>query len=227
MNKMNPNTPLLFTRGKSRAISLLLLAALTLPFLSGCFFGAVAGIAAGSLAAADRRTVGTQLEDRTLQVKTESAIRESFGEAVHVNATVYNRQILLTGEAPDENTRNQIEARVSTLPNIRLVLNDIQLGFKSPLSSRSKDALITAKVKASLLDAQDIFANSFKVTTESGVVYLMGLVSEREANRAASIAAGVPGVVKVVKVLELISEAELSRLSVTPNNGTPPSNTPR
>ena len=101
-------------------------------------------------------------------------------------------------------------------------MNDVQIGFKSSLSARSNDAFITGKVKASLLDAQDIFANSFKVTTEAGVVYLMGLVTEREANRASSIAAGVPGVVKVVKVLELISEAELSRLSATPNNGTQP-----
>ena len=214
--------PRFFTRTRSSAICAILMASLAAPLLGGCFVGAVAGITAGSLAAADRRTVGTQVEDRTLQVKAESAIRESFGENVHVNATVYNRQILLTGEAPDDTTRAQVEARVSTLPNIRLIVNDIQVGFKSSLSARSNDAFITGKVKASLLDAQDIFANSFKVTTEAGVVYLMGLVTEREANRAASIAAGVPGVGKGGKGLELISEAELSRLSATPNNGSAP-----
>ncbi|HEX4855507.1 MAG TPA: BON domain-containing protein [Limnobacter sp.] len=213
--------PSLFKRTRSSAICAMLLASLAAPVLSGCFMGAVAGITAGSLAAADRRTVGTQVEDRSLQLKAESAIRESFGDLVHVNATVYNRQVLLTGEAPDEATRSRVEARVSTLPNIRLIVNDIQVGFKSSLSARSNDAFLTTKVKASLLDAQDIFANSFKVSTEAGVVYLMGLVTEREANRAASIAAGVPGVVKVVKVMEMISEAELSRLSATPNNGTP------
>ena len=215
--------PLFFTRTRSSAISAVLVASLTAPLLGGCFVGAVAGITAGSLAAADRRTVGTQVEDRSLQLKAESAIRENFGGNVHVNATVYNRQILLTGQAPDEATRSKVEARVATLPNIRLIVNDIQVGgFISSLSARSNDAFITGKVKASLLDSQDIFANSFKVTTEAGVVYLMGLVTEREANRAASIAAGVPGVVKVVKVMEMISEAELSRLSATPNNGTAP-----
>ena len=217
---MSPK-PQIFARTRLSAISAILVASLAAPLLGGCFFGAVAGITAGSLAAADRRTVGTQVEDRTLQVKAESAIRENFGDNVHVNATAYNRQLLLTGQAPDDNTVRAVEARVSTLPNIRLVVNDIQVGFKSSLSSRSNDAFITGKVKASLLDAQDIFANSFKVSTEAGVVYIMGLVTEREANRAASIAAGVPGVVKVVKVMELISESELSRLSVTPNNGTP------
>lgn len=213
---------LFFTRTRSSAISAVLVASLAAPLLGGCFMGAVAGFTAGSLAAADRRTVGTQVEDRSLQLKAESAIRESFGDNVHVNATVYNRQILLTGEAPDDNVRARVESRVSTLPNIRMVVNDIQIGFKSSLSARSNDAFITGKVKASLLDAQDIFANSFKVTTEAGVVYLMGLVTEREANRAASIAAGVPGVVKVVKVMEMISEAELSRLSASPNNGAAP-----
>ncbi len=206
-------------------ISAMLCASLTLPLLGGCFFGAAAALTAGSLAAADRRTVGTQVEDRSLQLKAESAIRESFGEAVHVNATVYNRQVLLTGEVPDLATRNAVDARVATLPNIRLMVNDIQVAGKSSLTSRSNDAFITGKVKASLVDAQDIFANSFKVTTEAGVVYLMGLVTEREANRAAQVAAGVPGVVKVVKVVELISEAELSRLSATPNNGSQPQET--
>ena len=184
--------PLFFARTRTSAISAVLVASLAAPLLGGCFIGAMAGITAGSLAAADRRTVGTQVEDRSLQLKAESAIRESFGDNVHVNATVYNRQVLLTGEAPDDNVRAQVEARVLTLPNIRLVVNDIQIGFKSSLSARSNDAFITGKVKASLLDAQDIFANSFKVTTEAGVVYLMGLVTEREASRAASIAAGFP-----------------------------------
>ena len=140
--------PLFFARTRSSAISAVLVASLAAPLLGGCFVGAVAGITAGSLAAADRRTVGTQVEDRSLQLKAESAIRESFGENVHVNATVYNRQVLLTGEAPDDNVRAQVEARVLTLPNIRLVVNDIQIGFKSSLSARSNDAFITGKVKA-------------------------------------------------------------------------------
>ncbi|WP_370262011.1 BON domain-containing protein [Limnobacter sp.] len=209
-----------FTRTRQSTLAALLCASLAAPLLGGCFFGAAAAITAGSMAAADRRTVGTQVEDRTIQLKAESAVRDTFGDAVHVNATVYNRQLLLTGEAPDETTRKRIETRVSSIPNIRLVLNDVQVAGKSSLTSRSNDAFITGKVKASLVDAQDIFANSFKITTEAGVVYIMGLVTEREANRAAQIAAGVPGVVKVVKVVELISEAELSRLTKTPNNGT-------
>lgn len=205
----------------------LLCAALATPLLGGCFFGAVAGITAGSLAAADRRTVGIQVEDRSIQLKATSAIRERVGEAANINVTVYNRQVLLTGQAPDAETRNRAESATAGVANVRLLVNDIQIAGNTSFGTRSNDALLTTKVKASLLDAQDIFANSFKVTTEAGVVYLMGLVTEREANRAASIAAGVSGVMKVVKVVDIISEAELSRLSATPNNGTPAPETGR
>ena len=163
--------------------------------------------------------MGTQVEDRTLQVKAESAIRESFGESVHVNATVYNRQILLTGEAPDETTIRNVEARVATLPNIRLIVNDIQVAPTAPLSARSRDTLLTTKVKATFVDAQDVYANAFKVTSESGVVYLMGLVTDREANRAADLTSTIPGVTKVVKVVDVISEDELAKLRITPSNG--------
>ena len=215
MRSKNRNTHAL----RTKLSSALLCAALATPLLGGCFFGAVAGITAGSLAAADRRTVGIQVEDRSIQLKATSAIRERVGEAANITVTVYNRQVLLTGQAPDAETRNRADAVAAGVANVRLLVNDIQIAGNTSFSTRSNDALLTTKVKASLLDAQDIFANSFKVTTEAGVVYLMGLVTEREANRAASIAAGVSGVLKVVKVVDIISEAELSRLSTMPNNG--------
>ncbi|MFN4327698.1 MAG: BON domain-containing protein [Limnobacter sp.] len=201
------------------AMALGLCAALTAPLLGGCFFGAAAAITAGSMAAVDRRTVGIQVEDRSIQLKADSAISQRFGENVHVNATVYNRQVLLTGEAPDEATRSAVEAAVANVQNIRLLVNDIQIGPKSTFSSRSNDAVLTTKVKASLFDAQDLFANAFKITTEAGAVYIMGLVTEREANRAAQIASGVSGVNRVVKVVDTITEQDLTRLTATPNNG--------
>jgi osmotically-inducible protein OsmY len=205
------------SKPKHSTLHCLLAACLALPLLNGCFFGAVTAITAGSLAAADRRTVGIQVEDRTIGLKTSSAIRERFGDAVNINVEVYNRQVLLTGEAPDEATRSSIETTAAGMQNVRLLVNDIQIGPKSSLSARSNDAFITTRVKASFVDAQDIFANAFKVSTEAGVVYIMGIVTERESNRAARVAAGVPGVIKVVKVTETISEDDLSRLTTTPN----------
>lgn len=193
-----------------------LCAALTAPLLSGCVVGAAAALTGATLAASDRRTVGTQVEDRTIQLKASNNISERLGSLVHVNATVYNRQLLLTGEAPDEATKRSIDAAVAGIPNLKGVVNDVQIAGQSSLTSRSNDALITGKVKASIVDAQDLNANAFKVTTEAGVVYLMGLVTAREADRGARIAAGVPGVAKVVKVMEVITEEELARLTVTP-----------
>ncbi|HEY1057134.1 MAG TPA: BON domain-containing protein [Limnobacter sp.] len=208
------------TTVRTRTLTAVLCASLAAPLLGGCFFGAAAALTAGSMAAVDRRTVGIQVEDRNIQLKVISAINEKFGDNVHVNTTVYNRQVLLTGEVPDAETRNKVEAAAANVQNVRLLVNDLQVGTPSTFSSRSNDAVLTTKVKASLFDAQDVFANSFKITTEAGVVYIMGLVTEREANRAAQIAAGVAGVVKVVKVVDTISEAELTRLTATPNNGT-------
>lgn len=207
---------------KKAAISSTVAIALTLPLLSGCFFGAAAALTTSTLAASDRRTVGTQVEDRTIQLKATNIISGDFGDTVHVNVTVYNRHMLLTGEAPDENTRRRVEGSVSNIPNLRLVTNDVKIAGNSSLTSRTNDTLLTTKVKASLLDAQDVFGNAFKVTTEAGSVYLMGLVTEREADRAAQIAAGVSGVTRVVKVIDPISEAELKTMTATPNTNSNP-----
>lgn len=201
------------------ALNVLLCATLTLPLLGGCFFGAAAALTTGGIAASDRRTMGTQVEDSTIQLKAGSAIRSKIGDDAHVNVSVYNRQVLLTGEVPDEATRAAAEQAAANVLNVRLITNDLQIAPNSTFGRQSNDTLITGKVKASLLDAQDIFVNAFKVVTESGVVYLLGTVTEREANRAAQIAAGVPGVVKVVKVMEIISEDELTGMTKSPNNG--------
>lgn len=212
--------PALFAHTRRSAICAVLVAAMATPLLGGCFIAGAAALTTGSLAATDRRTLGTQVEDRGIQLKAQSAIRERFGNTVHVNVTSYNRQVLLTGQAPDETTRAQIDGTVANVENVRLMVNDIQIAGNSSFQSRSNDAVITTRVKASLVNAQDLFANAFKISTEAGVVYIMGMVTEREADRAAAIASGVPGVVRVVKVVETISEAELNRMKVTPSNGT-------
>jgi len=97
------------------------------------------------------------------------------------------------------------------------VMNELQVSGISSLSSRSNDALITTKVKATFVDTKDMFASAFKVVTEGGVVFLMGRVTQREGDRAAQVAASISGVRKVVKVFEYISEAELQEMTVKPN----------
>ncbi|WP_298834908.1 BON domain-containing protein [uncultured Piscinibacter sp.] len=176
------------------------------PLLVG---GAVVGT---SMLVTDRRTSGTQLEDQAIELKARTRIREAVGERGHVNVTSYNRTVLLTGEAAADTDKVAIEQAVAKVEGVRSVVNEVAVMGSSSLASRSQDAILTSKVKASYIDAKDVFTNAIKVTTERGIVYLMGRVTEREANRASDIARGVSGVQKVVRVFEVITEAELAEL---------------
>jgi osmotically-inducible protein OsmY len=182
--------------------------------LSGCFplllGGAVTG---GVLVASDRRTSGTVLEDNAIQLKAGNRIDENLGERVHVNVTSYNRQVLLTGEVPSEQDRQLVAKVASEVENVRAVVNELAILGRSTLTQRSNDALVTSRVKANLVDAKDLFANSFKVTTERGTVYLMGRVTQRESNRATEVITATSGVQRLVRVLEILSEEELARMA--------------
>ena len=181
--------------------------------LSGCAALLVGGaVVGGSLLATDRRSSGTQLDDQAIEFKANSRIRDLLGDKGHVNATSYNRLLLLTGEVPTEADRTNIEQALSRIDNVKSVVNELAPMFASSLSQRSNDALVTSKVKATLVDAGDVSSNAFKVITERGVVYLMGRVTEREAERAADLTRSISGVQKVVKVLEIVSEAELAEI---------------
>lgn len=184
--------------------------------LQGCMGLAVGGAVMGTLAATDRRTLGAQTEDKAIAVKGENRARNLVGGAGHVNVNSFNRRVLLTGEVPDQQTKEAVAREIAAIQGVQGIFNELEVGGVSSLTSRSNDALLTGKIKASLVDADDIYANSIKVVSERGIVYLMGRVSQRESRRAAEIAAGVPGVYKVVKLFELIDEAELRALSNAP-----------
>ncbi len=174
------------------------------------------GFVGGALVATDRRTSGTQLEDEGIELRSGSRIRDNLGERVHVNINSYNRQVLLTGEGPNAQDRALVEQVVSKVENVRAIVNEISILGNSTFSQRSSDALVTGRVKAGLVDAKDLFANAFKVVTERGTTYLMGRVTQREANRATDIARSTSGVQKVVRVLEIISEDELANMLPQP-----------
>lgn len=185
------------------------LAAATL--MSACAPLLVGGAVVGtSMVVTDRRTSGTQLEDQSIELKAKTRVREAVGERGHVNITSYNRTVLLTGEVAADVDKVAVEQAVAKIEGVRTVVNELAVMGSSSIASRSNDAVLTSKVKASYIDAKDVFANAIKVTTERGTVYLMGRVTEREANRASDIARGVAGVQKVVKVFEVITEAELA-----------------
>lgn len=180
--------------------------------LSACVPLVVGGAAVGgALVATDRRTSGAQLEDEGIELRAIGRINENLGSRVHVNVTSYNRQVLLSGEVPSAQDKQLVEQIVSRVDNVRSVVNELAVLGASSLTQRSSDALITGKVKAAMVDSKDLFANAFKVVTERGVVYLMGRVTQREANRATEVARSTGGVQKVVRLLEIISEEELQR----------------
>lgn len=180
--------------------------------LSACVPLVIGGAAVGgALVVTDRRTSGTQLEDQGIELRALGRINENLGTRVHVNVVSFNRQVLLIGEVPSAQDKQLVEQIVSRVENVRTIVNELAVLGASSLTQRSSDALITGKVKAAMVDSKDLFANAFKVVTERGVVYLMGRVTEREANRATDIARSTGGVQKVVRLLEIISEQELQR----------------
>ena len=214
---MTPNPSLGHTvrAARSTGTTLAMRAALVLCLagtLGACAPVLLGGAAMTGLVATDRRTSGAQVEDEAIELKAASQIRANLGERVHVNVTSYNRQVLLTGEVPTAQDRQKVEQVVARVDNVRQVLNELAVQSASSLTQRSNDVLTTGKVKAAYVDAQDLFANAFKVVTERGTTYLMGRVTQREATRATDIARSVGGVQKVVRVFEIITEEELQRL---------------
>lgn len=166
----------------------------------------------GALVITDRRTVGSQIEDRTISLKGEAAAHDIAGESGHVNVTSFNRLVLITGEVPDEDTRLKVEIAVANIPNIRGIINELTLDEPSSLDSRSRDSLITAQITARFLNMEGLYSNSRKTVTERGTVYLMGRLTEREGRIAAKAASTVPGVLRVVKIFEYITEEELRQM---------------
>lgn len=185
-----------------------LLLALLLPALSGCEVfvaaGIVTGVGTGLAVSEDRRTSGTFVEDEGIELKSAKHIREKLGTNVQVNVTSFNRNVLLTGEAPTEAMKKEVENLVIGISNVRNVTNEINVANASSLISRSNDTLTTTKVKGRFLDSGRFQINHIKVVTENGAVYLLGLVKRQEAESASEIASSTSGVLKVVKVFEYL-----------------------
>jgi osmotically-inducible protein OsmY len=206
-----------------RCLATVLLTSAVLATLPACvplmIGGAVVG---GTLVATDRRTSGAQLEDEGIELRSVNRIREALVERAHVNATSYNRQVLLTGEVPSEQDKALAEQVVSRVENVQKIVNELAVMGNSSLIQRSSDSLVTGRVKASFVDAKDLYANSFKIVTERGVTYMMGRVTQREADRATEIARQTNGVQKVVRIFEIISDEDLQRQLPAANKAAPP-----
>jgi osmotically-inducible protein OsmY len=186
---------------------------ITTSVLSGCAFLLVGGaLVGGAVVATDRRSSGTQVDDQAIEFKAGPRVREVVGTRGHVNVVSYNRLALITGEVPTEEDKATMEQKIAAIENVRSVVNELAVMPASSLTERSNDALITSKVKATLVDAGDVSSHAFKVVTERSTVYLMGRVTEREATRVVEIVRTIRGVEKVVRVFEIVTEDELMGL---------------
>ena len=176
----------------------------------------------GTLMVTDRRTSGAQLEDQAIELKALNRLGEALGGRARVSVTSYNRLALITGEVVSDADRTRVEQTVARIENVHSIVNEITVTNPLPASVAGADSVLTSKVKASLVDSNDVLANALKVVTERSVVYLMGRVTEAEATRAADTARSVAGVQKVVKVFEIVTEAELATLPANQPGGPPP-----
>jgi len=193
-----------------------------LPLLQGCVPAVIAtGATVGVMSYQDRRQTSVQTEDESIEWKAARSVPERFAPSSHLNFTSYNRRLLITGEVPSEEAKQAIGEQAAKVAGVREVFNEVTIGPVSSLSTRSNDSYITSKVKGRLVDEKYLSAIHVKVVTESGVAYLMGIVSEREAKLAVTIASRTDGVRKVVNLFEVLGDAEIKRLDTPPGAAKP------
>jgi osmotically-inducible protein OsmY len=212
MGKLECNAALAQTT-RLRQAALVIVCALTISSsLTACLPLAAAGVAAGAMATLDRRSFGAQTEDQAIELKAASRLAESVNKTASVSVTSYNRKVLLTGQVPDEKSKAEAEAVVGKIENVLNIHNELTIGIRAALGVTTGDSATTTRVRASLVEARDLQSNAYKVVTESGTCYLMGMVSRREGDRAAQMASRVGGVRRVVTVFEYLSDDELARI---------------
>jgi osmotically-inducible protein OsmY len=209
--RTNPSLP--------RALVLAALLAASANTLTACVpLVAVGGIAAGAMVISDRRTIGTQTEDEQIELKVAGNIGAQIKESGGIGVVSFNRKVLLYGQVLAPEARRLAEQIASSADNVRSVQNELQVTGRASVGTTANDTTLTAKVKTAFVDARDLQSNAFKVVTEAGIVYLMGIVTRAEGDRAASVASRVSGVRKVVTVFDYVTEEELARIMSTEEN---------
>jgi osmotically-inducible protein OsmY len=174
------------------------------------------GVAMGTMVATDRRTPGAVIEDRGIETKAALRIREALGDAVHVSVSSYNRSALITGEVPDAKRKAQVEKIVLDVENVQKTLNELAIMENTSINARVQDGILTSRIRAALIDDKTLVANAFKVTTERGVVYIQGRATAREIALMTEIVSGLNGVTRVVRMVDVLTEEDLSGMLPAP-----------
>ena len=190
--------------------------------LSACAPLVIGGIAAGTaIVATDRRSTGAQLDDKTIEVRAANDLGDALrGNDVHINVNSFERRVLLTGEVASEAARAQAGSIASRSKNVRLVNNELVVAAPSTFGERTDDNTLGARVRAAFVNTREIAFNSVDIITERRVIYLMGAVTQKEADTAALVASRVSGVQQVVKLFDVASADEVNRRRVSA--GPPP-----
>ena len=196
---------------RTNLITLTLLTAV-IPALQGCFPVVAAGAGAGTMMLVDRRPSEVYLADEAAEIRAMNRVNEKFGDKVHINLTSYSLKMLITGEVPDAATKEEVEQLVLAVPNVKGVVNEILVAGNSSFGSRSNDSYITAKVKGRFIEAGKFRSYHVKTVTEGTVVYLLGMVTNKEAEDATELARTTAGVRKVVRAFEIITDADAQRI---------------
>ncbi len=212
---------------KKNLIAALLFGAIALPALQGCFPMVAAGVTTGVIATMDRRSLGTQTEDDTIDLKAGSRLGEKFGKDAHLNVSSYNRKVLITGEVASAEAKASAEAIVLGVPNVQGVYNELAMAPPSSYSDRGNDSYITSKIKGRFVDNGKFNAVHVKVVTEAGIAYLLGMVTQPEADAAIGVARTTSGVKKVVNLLEVITPAKARELDIAQKNSAPSETKPQ
>ncbi len=217
-----------FITAMRRPLAALVLGGVLATTLQACVPMVVGAAAVGTMAAVDRRTIGTQADDKSIELRGEGRAKRVTGDRGRVAVTSYNRTVLLTGEVADDKMKADVEQQVATLDGVASIENDLTIAPVSTIGSRSNDLVITSKVKAAFVDTKDLYVNAFVVQTDRSVVYLMGRVTQREGKLAGDVARNAAGnIKKVVKLFEYISEDELQALQAKPAPAQPATKSPR
>lgn len=180
--------------------------------LNACGVLAVGGVAAGATVMADRRTPGVQAIDKGIELEAGNALAKRFGDNAHINVTSFNQKVLLTGEVKDADIKGQADAYVKSMKNARSVFNELIIGPNSSYTARANDAYLESKIKTQMIFTEQLPSNSMVIVAEGSSVYLMGILTQNEADIAKKVASNTNGVKDVYVYFDIISDAEKSRL---------------
>ncbi len=181
-------------------------------FLSACGVLAVGGVAAGASVMADRRSPAVQVTDKGIELEVGNALDKKFGDSAHINVTSFNQKVLLTGEVKNSDIKEQVEAYAKANKNARSIFNELVIGPNSTYSARANDSYLESKVKTQMIFTEQLPSNSMDIVAEGGSIYLMGILTQHEAEIAKKVASNINGVKDVYAYFDIISDAEKVRL---------------